>query len=54
MEAKKCCLCKKSYYGWGNSARPLKEGQCCDDCNLHKVIPARLKLHGIDAVRFRK
>jgi hypothetical protein len=47
----KCCLCKKQIpivRGWkfGNNAQPLKEGRCCDDCNVKKVIPARLKQAG--------
>lgn len=43
----KCCLCGK-HIGWdeegiyGNNPYPLKEkGQCCDECNSTKVIPAR-------------
>lgn len=38
----KCVLCKKKFFGFGNNAQPLKKGLCCDDCNLTKVIPARL------------
>lgn len=43
----KCCLCGKKIevkLGWskGNNALPLKDGRCCDECNLLKVIPARL------------
>ncbi len=40
---KKCVLCKRTIRGFGNNAQPLKLGQCCDDCNRTKVIPARLK-----------
>ena len=40
---KKCILCGKDYEGYGNNAQPLKEGQCCDNCNTTKVIPERLK-----------
>jgi len=40
---KKCCLCGKKFEGWGNNPAPLaKKGECCDDCNINKVIPARL------------
>ena len=39
-----CCLCGKEIRGYGNSALPLKEGLCCDKCNLSKVIPSRLKM----------
>ena len=49
----KCCLCGKQiakkytpegkmYWDKGNNAQPLKAGQCCDECNLSKVIPARM------------
>ena len=38
-----CCLCKQECKGYGNNPAPLKEeGKCCDNCNLTKVIPARL------------
>lgn len=40
----KCVLCGKKFHGWGNNPSPLKfEGVCCDNCNLNKVVPARLK-----------
>lgn len=39
---KKCVVCKGPYEGYGNNAYPLKEGRCCDDCNI-KVIVARIK-----------
>ena len=44
-ELKKCCLCKKELKGYGNNAEPLKNGVCCDDCNI-KVIEARLRRVG--------
>jgi hypothetical protein len=37
----KCCLCKKSFNGYGNNSEPIKQGTCCDSCN-NKVITARL------------
>lgn len=43
MKMKKCVICKEPYEGYGNNAYPVKDGICCDDCNLIKVIPARLK-----------
>ena len=30
-----------SYYG--NNAQPIADGRCCDSCNQHEVIPARLE-----------
>lgn len=38
----KCCLCGEDAGEYGNNAMPLKKGQCCDDCNVMEVIPARL------------
>ena len=40
-----CCICGKSFHGWGNNAWPISEkGECCFKCNLKHVIPARLAL----------
>ena len=43
-----CCLCGKHVIGaWGNNPWPLNNSpvaRCCDECNAHKVIPARLQL----------
>lgn len=39
-----CCICGKSFIGYGNNPAPVKdEGLCCDDCNRDSVIPARIK-----------
>ena len=44
-KSKKCCICGKSFIGWGNNPYPLKrDGLCCDACN-EKVIQARLELY---------
>ncbi len=47
----KCCLCGNQIEvqsnGWdkGHNPAPLSEdGRCCDYCNTHQVIPARLGL----------
>lgn len=38
-----CCLCGIKFRGWDNNPEPLAfTGECCDDCNLNKVVPARL------------
>lgn len=45
MEKFKCCLCDKEVEGYGNNPSPLSENEddeCCDECNLTKVIPARI------------
>ena len=39
-----CSICGKEYDGYGNNAEPINDGRCCDECNLSKVIPARLGL----------
>lgn len=41
-----CCFdgCNNSLRYGGNNAQPIFEASCCDDCNIRKVIPARLKL----------
>jgi hypothetical protein len=42
-----CCICGKEFEGWGNNPWPIKQdGECCDECNQNKVIPARLKTAG--------
>jgi len=42
-EKQKCCICGKEFEGYGNNPWPVKEdGECCDDCNYEKVIPARI------------
>jgi hypothetical protein len=43
MKSRKCVLCRKEFVGHGNNALPLKDGICCDICNMTKVIPARMK-----------
>lgn len=44
MEKHVCCICGKEFYGWGNNPMPIeKDGVCCDECNMNKVIPARMK-----------
>ena len=41
-----CVLCKETFTGWGNNPDPLaKEGVCCDQCDMDKVIPKRIEEH---------
>jgi hypothetical protein len=43
-ELRKCCLCNRPIkIGYGNNAAPLKEGICCNNCNI-KVIQFRINL----------
>lgn len=37
-----CCICKKTFKGYGNNAMPLKEGKCCNNCNF-EVIEERIR-----------
>ena len=55
---KKCCFCGKEIKGWGNNpwgavevsedGKVVKEltfgpeDECCDECNITRVIPGRL------------
>ena len=41
----KCVLCKKEIKGYGNNPEPLagNKTSCCDECNITKVIPARIQ-----------
>jgi hypothetical protein len=45
MKKIKCILCGIMFEGYGNNPAPLADAsdRCCDYCNQHKVIPARLK-----------
>lgn len=37
-----CVICGQKYTGYGNDARPVKEGRCCNGCNLTVVVPRRI------------
>lgn len=40
----RCCICKKTFTGYGNNPWPLKDkGKCCNSCN-DDVTMARLAL----------
>lgn len=50
MEEIKCCICGKTFKGYGNNTWPVvtdENARCCDDCNYSEVIPARLRAMGI-------
>jgi len=38
----KCTICGKEIKGYGNSAYPVTEGKCCEDCNMKVVLPVRI------------
>jgi len=44
MKKKKCIICGKDFGGYGNNAQPVKDGLCCDECNMNIVIPTRIVL----------
>lgn len=41
---KKCCICGREFNGFGNNANPIREGSCCDYCQIRFVIPTRVFL----------
>lgn len=41
-ETNVCCICGKTYEGYGNNADPLAKGRCCDECNAD-VIKRRVE-----------
>ena len=49
----KCVICKQEITadpnGWegGCNAMPVEEGQCCYECDINVVLPARLAQYGI-------
>ena len=44
----RCCICNRPIIGYGNNPWPVKEeGECCDECNTTKVVPARLRQMGL-------
>lgn len=44
MNEQKCCICGKTFSGFGNNPAPVKDnGVCCYECNGNVVIPARIK-----------
>jgi len=41
-----CCLCAKTFTGYGNDPWPVDTmigARCCDECNIAYVIPARFR-----------
>ena len=47
-EKKVCVICGREFEGYGNNPDPVKHhGECCDECNMTVVIPARLGLMGL-------
>lgn len=41
---KVCCICGKTFTGWGNNPWPIKDdGECCESCNTMLVVPERIR-----------
>jgi hypothetical protein len=38
-----CSICSGPIVGFGNNARPVNDGLCCDRCNERVVLPALLE-----------
>jgi len=40
-----CVMCNAPIIDYGNNPWPLAEdGRCCDNCNITKVVPARINM----------
>ncbi len=50
----KCVICGRKFGGYGNNADPVAKGECCDDCNLKVVVPARIRMIYADRERSKK
>lgn len=44
IKTKECSICGKQFMEYGNNARPVNDGICCDECNYTVVIPTRMGL----------
>lgn len=43
LKGRICPLCRHTFDGYGNNPAPLRvKGQVCDNCNMTRVIPARI------------
>ena len=43
-EVRYCCICGKRIEGHPHNAAPLADDVCCEECNIAKVIPERIRL----------
>ncbi len=39
-----CVICEGRFTGHGHNAEPVRVGRCCDECNIHVVLPERIDL----------
>ena len=39
-----CSICGKRFYEFGNNARPLNTGRCCNNCDDNIIRPLRFYL----------
>ena len=48
----KCSICKnKLENGEGSSSHPVKDGKCCNICNIQLVIPFRNLMSRINIIK---
>jgi predicted CXXCH cytochrome family protein len=40
---RRCVICGRIYYGFGQLAAPVAEGRCCDACHAQHVAPERMR-----------
>ncbi len=39
----KCVICKHNFAYRGHNADPVAKGDCCNTCNLTRVLPMRMR-----------
>jgi hypothetical protein len=39
---KQCSICNQPFTEYGNDARPVNDGRCCDYCDCLVVLPIRI------------
>lgn len=44
----RCSICQRLTTGTRNRSHPVNKGECCDECDCLVVIPARLRLSGME------
>lgn len=49
-----CSICFKDYVGFGNNAKPVNSGRCCDSCNGMIVIYARINCAQRAIIKYAK
>jgi len=42
-----CEICGVQLFRDGHNAMPVKEGRCCDSCNIMVIVPERARRMGL-------